>query len=68
MTKIAQINLKGGTGFNRHISCTVEKEFDKPNEETMKHIRSMWGDKFKEKWFDVTGDGFDKNWLYVAGI
>lgn len=56
------------TGFSRHIDVLVDREGQRPDKATMDHIRSSLGKPISQKWFDVTGRGYEKNWMYVAGV
>jgi len=53
------------TGFKKHIDVPVDSPGIKPKD--IEAIEKMLGREGKWKWFNVTGLGFDKNWLAVYG-
>ena len=56
------------TGFRRHIDLCVSGDGVRPAEHLEKAARNMLGVKEPiEKWFDVTGLGYDTNWMWVLG-
>ena len=54
------------TRFCKHIDILVDKEGEKPSKKDIKVIRQMIPNG-KYKWFNVTGLGYDKNWMCVYG-
>lgn len=56
------------TGFKRHIDVVVDNEGEKPSEDAIEHIKNSLGENYKEKWFNVKGLGYGKDWIYVAGV
>jgi len=55
------------TGFSRHVDILVDRDMEFPAQETIEIARNLIGKDYIEKWFDVSGLGYDKNWMYVIG-
>lgn len=56
------------TGFRKHIGLSVDKDGERPSEDSVKAAYKMLGDKAVEKWFDVSKLDYDKLWMWVLGI
>lgn len=65
------------TGFDLHVALSVDFDGERPNPKyrtvARNNLRScaQWkGGKLgelSERWFDVTGQGYEKNYLWVIG-
>jgi hypothetical protein len=55
------------TGFKRHIDILVDQENERPDQDVIDHCRRTLGPKAMERWFDVRGRGYGKDWMWVMG-
>lgn len=63
------------TGFDLHVAIPVDRNGVKPNaskiaaaKNNIVHVaKGKARTPVKFKWFDVTGLGYDKDWMFVMG-
>ena len=55
------------TELGRHIDLPVDREGDQPEPHLERAARSMMPDNAVVKWIDVSGHGYEKDWMWVIG-
>lgn len=63
------------TGFDLHVSLSVGTDGERPKQAAVatQMLRDVSKDRGKpltalaERWFDVTGHGYETNWMWVIG-
>lgn len=65
------------TGFDLHVDMLVDRSGERPSEDSRRAARHnlKMASKHRgrslrqltEKWIDVTGQGYEKNWMWVLG-